>query len=194
MTAVTVEAAHQDTAHDLEIVVPGLVFDPVEIRRAHQQFLDRVPPAPSGRPEDRFRRLGLTHRPGAEDPWRDAGTGQFDQVSGERRFEEAEFSVFNEELSDTYFHHILSSLPFRVGRTRLVTLHPSEIYHMHCDASRVAHLAIETNEDSRFLYRAGTTHHVPVDGRIRVFNTKLPHSAYNAGASDRIHLTMTLVD
>ncbi len=190
MTALTENAADQD----LEIVVPGVVFDTEEILRAHQQFLDRVPPAPSGRPEDRFRRLGLTHRAGAADPWRDAGTGQFDQTTGEKRFEEAEFTVFNQALEDTYFHHIYQSLPFRTGRVRLVTLSPGDLYHMHSDASRVAHLAITTNEDSRFLYRSGGTHHVPVDGRIRVFNTRLPHSAYNAGQTDRIHLTMTVVE
>lgn len=180
--------------HVLRYVVPGLEFDPALIQEAYRDYLERVPQSPSGRPEDRYRRLGLTHRPGAADPWRDAGTGQYDQETGLARFEEAEFSEFNEELAGSYFHEIHRSLPFRVGRMRLVALEPSEIYHMHTDASRVAHIAVTTNEDSRFLYRSGSTHHVPVDGRIHVFNTKMPHSAYNAGSTSRVHLTMTLVE
>lgn len=190
MTLATTTIPH----FDLEYVVPGIELDPHELAHAYQEYLDRVPDAPSGRPEDRLRKLGLTYRPGAADPWRDAGTGQFDQVTGEKRFEEWEFSEFNEALRDTYFHHLYRSLPFRAGRIRLVALEPSDIYPMHTDASRVAHVAIQTNEDSRFLYRAGTTHHVPVDGRIHVFNTRKPHSAYNAGTTVRIHITMTLVD
>ncbi len=156
--------------------MPDLEFDPEAIQEAYREYLERVPESPSGRPEDRYRRLGLTHRDGAEDPWRDAGTGQYDQETGLARFAESDFTQFNEALRDTYFHSVFQSLPFRVGRMRLVALEPSEIYHMHTDASRVAHLAI------------------PVDGRIRVFNTRQPHSAYNAGATSRVHLTMTLVE
>jgi hypothetical protein len=178
----------------LEYEVPGLEFAPELIHEAYRQYLERVPESPSGRPEDRYRRLGLTHREGAQDPWRDAGTGQYDQETGLARFAESEFTQFNEELKDTYFYHVYRSLPFRIGRMRLVALEPSEIYHMHSDASRVAHLAVTTNEDCRFLYRSGSTHHVPVDGRVRVFNTRLPHSAYNAGTSSRVHITMTLVE
>ncbi len=183
-----------EVPHVPEYLVPDLEFDPEAIQEAYREYLERVPESPSGRPEDRYRRLGLTHRDGAEDPWRDAGTGQYDQETGLARFAESDFTQFNEALRDTYFHSVFQSLPFRVGRMRLVALEPSEIYHMHTDASRVAHLAITTNEDARFLYRSGGTHHVPVDGRIRVFNTRQPHSAYNAGATSRVHLTMTLVE
>ncbi|WP_329620190.1 aspartyl/asparaginyl beta-hydroxylase domain-containing protein [Streptomyces sp. NBC_01255] len=175
-------------------LVPGLQFDHEELAKAYQQYIERVPMPASGKEEDRLRRLGLTHRVGAEDPWRDAGNGQYDQETGEKNFEEAEFSVFNEELEDTYFHEIYKSLPFRPGRMRLVTLHPGEIYHMHTDHSRVAHMSIQTNEDCRLLFRTGHTYHVPTDGRIHILNTKLHHSAYNAGGSDRVHLTMTLAD
>lgn len=179
---------------ELVEIVPGLELSHDKLAEAYQQYLDRVPVPPSGKPEDRFRRLGLTHRPNAEDPWRDAGAGQFNQETGEKYFEESEFSLFNAELEDTYFHEIYRSLPFRPGRIRLVTLRPGEIYHMHTDASRVAHMAIRTNEDSRLLFRSGHTYHVPTDGRVHILNTIRHHSAYNAGATDRVHMTMTLAE
>ncbi|PKW00401.1 Aspartyl/Asparaginyl beta-hydroxylase [Streptomyces sp. 1222.5] len=179
---------------ELVELVPGLRFSHDKIVEAYQQYLERVPLPASGNAEDRFRRLGLTHRANAEDPWRDAGNGQFNQATGEKNFEESEFCEFNEELKDTYFYEIYKNLPFRPGRMRLVTLHPGEIYHMHTDASRVAHMAIQTNEDSRLLFRSGHTYHVPTDGRIHILNTIRHHSAYNAGGTDRIHLTMTLAD
>lgn len=179
---------------ELVEIVAGLQLDHDEIVAAYHQYLERLPDAPSGKPEDRLRRLGLTHRAGAADPWRDAGTGQFNQETGEKNFEESEFAFFNEALKDIYFHELYRQLPFRPGRMRLVTLHPGEIYHMHTDHSRVAHVAIQTNEDCRLLFRSGHTYHVPTDGRVHILNTLRHHSAYNAGATDRIHLTMTLAD
>lgn len=174
--------------------VPGPQFEHDEILKAYQQVVDRVPVTDPENPDHRLRRLGLTHRAGAEDPWHDAGNGQFNQATGEKNFEESDFSFFNEELKDTYFYEIYQSLPFQIGRMRLVALHPSEIYHMHTDASRVAHMAVITNEDCRLLLRRGETYHVPTDGRIYILNTKLHHSAYNAGGTSRIHLTMTKVE
>ncbi|WP_432078977.1 hypothetical protein [Streptomyces sp. YPW6] len=179
---------------DLVEIVDSVRLDHDEIVRAYAQYLERLPDAPSGKPEDRLRRLGLTHRAGAEDPWRDAGTGQFNQQTGEKNFEEREFAFFNEALKDTYFYELYRQLPFRAGRMRLVTLNPGEIYHMHTDHSRVAHVSITTNEDSRLLFRSGHTYHVPTDGRIHILNTLRHHSAYNAGGTERIHLTMTLAD
>jgi hypothetical protein len=171
-------AAHpQHFGDDLLEIVPGLV-------------VDRVPVTDPARPEDRLNGLGLTHRAGAADPWHDAGTGQFDRRTGARNFEEKEFCCFNGELKDTYFHHIYRSLPFRVGRMRLVALHPGEINHVHAETSRVAHLAITTNEDCRLLFRTGDTYYVPLDGRVHLLDTTRHHSAYNAGATIRIHLTM----
>jgi hypothetical protein len=180
------------TTRPLEYTIPGIAFDPAEIQRAYSAVLARVPAAPSGRAEDQLRNLGFTHRANAADPWRDAGVAQFDQT-GTKRYEEEEFAFFNEALQDTYFYHIYRSLPFRTGRMRLVTLQPNGIDPMHSDVSVVAHIAIVTNEDCRFLYRNGSTYFVPVDGRIRVFDTTQPHSAYNAGRTERVHLTMTVL-
>jgi hypothetical protein len=175
-------------------IVAGPEFDHYRILQAYQQVIDRVPVTDPEHPEKRLSRLGLTHRADAADPWHDAGTGQFDQQTGTKHFEESEFCFFNQELADTYFHHIYQSLPFRIGRMRLVPLQPGEIYQMHTDASRVAHMAITSNEDCRLLFRTGDTYHVPLDGRIHLLDTTRYHSAYNAGSTTRIHLTMALAE
>lgn len=178
-------------AHPVAYALPDIGFDASAIVRDYQTFLSRVP-AYTGEGDDPG--YGLTHRKGVADPWRDAALGQYDQVTGQKRYEEEEFSEFNEQCLDLVFHDIVKSMPFKVGRTRLITLNPVDIYHMHVDSTRKAHVAIVTNEHSRFLFGSGLTYHVPVDGRVYVFDTKTPHSAYNAGSGDRVHLVMSIID
>lgn len=175
---------------DVAFPLPDLQFDPARIVADYERFLARVP-AYDGPGEDPG--YGLTHRRG-QDPWRDAALGQFDQSTGQKRYEEEEFSEFNEQCSDLVFHDIVRGMPFKIGRVRLITLNPVDIYHMHVDSTRKAHVAIVTNEDTRFLFRTGLTYHVPVDGRVHVFDTTTPHSAYNAGPADRVHLVMSIID
>ncbi|HET8682686.1 MAG TPA: aspartyl/asparaginyl beta-hydroxylase domain-containing protein [Micromonosporaceae bacterium] len=172
--------------------LPGLRFDPAAIKAAYREFLARVPDAPAG--SSLSTGLGLTHRPGVDDPWRDAGIGQFDQSTGRKRYEEDEFSEFNQACRDLVFYDIYRSMPFRVGRMRLITLSPVDMYHMHTDSTRKAHVAIDTNEDCRLFFRTGLTYHVPEDGRVHVFDTRTHHSAYNAGQTDRVHLVMSIID
>ncbi|MGW5049846.1 aspartyl/asparaginyl beta-hydroxylase domain-containing protein [Actinokineospora sp. NPDC004072] len=181
MTATTAEVAFP---------LPDLRFDPARVVADYERFLARVP-AYTGPGEDPGH--GLTHRPG-QDPWRDAALGQYDQATGRKRYEETEFTEFNEHCRDLVFHDIVRAVPFAVGRVRLITLNPVDIYHMHTDSTRKAHVAIVTNEDARLLFRTGQTYHVPVDGRVHVFDTTTPHSAYNAGPADRVHLVMSIID
>jgi hypothetical protein len=179
-------------ASEIAFPLPGVQFDPVEITQSYKEFLARVPArsAAAADPDG----YGLTHRRNAPDPWLDAGEGQFDQITGRKRFEEEEFSEFNEQCRDLVFYDIYQSVPFRIGRMRLITLHPVDLYHMHTDSTRKAHVAIETNEDCRLCFRTGLTYHVPVDGRVHVFDTTVPHFAFNAGESDRVHLVMSILD
>ncbi len=176
-----------DVAHTL----PGLAFDAEAIREAYREFVARAPAHTGPGPDPGF---GLTHRRDAADPWRDAAVGQFDPVTGEQRYAEEEFCCFLDACRDLVFHDIYRAVPFRVGRMRLITLDPVDIYHMHVDATRKAHVAVETDEDCRLLFRTGFTYHVPTDGRVHVLDTRTPHSAYNAGAAPRVHLVMSILD
>jgi chemotaxis response regulator CheB len=73
-------------------------------------------------------------------------------------------------------------------------LPPLTIYAMHRDSSCRAHIASTTNPDCRLTSRDGESLHVPVDGRVYVVETRSEHTAFNAGAEERVHLTMSMAD
>jgi aspartyl/asparaginyl beta-hydroxylase (cupin superfamily) len=77
---------------------------------------------------------------------------------------------------------------------RLSVLPASTIITMHTDASCHAQLAITTNEDCFVAARTGETRHVPVDGKLYIISTTLPHTAFNASEQERIHLSISIYD
>ncbi len=89
--------------------------------------------------------VNFTHRPGAADPLRDGAETQYDLTTGRRRFAEAEFSTFNDQLKDTSFYELYQKLPFAVGRMRVRSLAPGKVMTMHADTSPRAHVALATN-------------------------------------------------
>jgi hypothetical protein len=141
-----------------------------------------------------LRSISLTHRPGAVDPFYDGNATQFDSANN-KLFEEAEFSVFNEELIGTEFHRVYRRLPFGVGRMRINLLPSGTAFPMHIDSAPRAHLALETDKRGSFLMsQTGEAYHVPVDGNAYIFDTRLEHTAFNAMTQDRVHLTAALSD
>ena len=40
----------------------------------------------------------------------------------------------------------------------------------------------------------GQTFHVPTDGQVYQVETRREHTAYNAGASERVHLAISMAD
>jgi len=168
-------------------------FDIRQVESAYAAIRQRVQPGESNRNGDVIRTISLTHRPGATDPFYDGNQSQFDQL-GRKVYREDLFTVFNEELRDTYFWTVYRSLPFRIGRMRLIVLPPATIYRMHRDATKRAHLAITTNPDCRLTWRDGNSFHVPADGSVYVTDTTIEHTAYNAGRSERVHLVMSMVE
>ena len=171
------------------------VFDVNLLRRACDQVLDRVQPLVADRGGDPVTCVSLTHRPGAADPLADGLESQF-APDGTLRYLEREFSCFNDDFADTYFATVWRSVRalFPLGRMRLMVARPQKIYRMHADATKRAHLAIHTNPDAYLVGPDGTSHHVPADGRLRVFDTRVRHTAFNAGTVDRVHLTMSVAD
>ena len=85
-------------------------------------------------------------------------------------------------------------MPFRIGRMRLNLLPPLTVFSMHRDSAPRAHIALTTNPDCFLTSGDGQAHHVPADGNVHVFDTTLPHTAFNSSHEDRIHLTMALAD
>lgn len=138
--------------------------------------------------------VNFTHRPGAADPFRDGAETQYDLTTGRRRFAEAEFSTFNDQLKDTGFYELYQKLPFTVGRMRVRSLAPGKAMTMHADTSPRAHVALVTNPFCYLTTADGQMHHVPADGNVYVFDTRLEHTAFNASEQPRLQLAIALAD
>ncbi|WP_216895663.1 aspartyl/asparaginyl beta-hydroxylase domain-containing protein [Nocardia alni] len=171
------------------------IFDVNLLRQAYQQVMERVEPLVADRYGDPLTCVSLTHRPAAVDPLADGLESQF-APDGTLRYLEREFCCFNELFADTYFAAVHRSITtvFPIGRMRLMIVRPGKMYRSHADATKRAHLAIHTNPDAYLVGPSGCGHHVPVDGRLRVFDTRLRHTAFNAGTAERVHLTMSVAD
>lgn len=170
--------------HDLGIEVSDLVGD---YQRIVQDQL-------SGNPGDVPTIVSFTHRHGASNPILDGGETQYDQTTGVRKFAESDFCEFNEKLKDTAFYDLYLALPFTVGRMRIRALRPGVAMAMHNDPSPRAHVALVTNPHCFLTSGQGESHHVPADGKVYVFDTRLTHTAFNASREERLHLTIALAD
>jgi hypothetical protein len=134
----------------------------------------------------------LTENPGVEET---AG----ELVSYSDIHNKSYFDRDNEaHLKDTYvttaLKQLIPALPFPFSIMRLSVLPPNTIISMHTDASCHAQLAITTNDDCFVAARSGETKHVPVDGKLYVISTTLPHTAFNASSEERIHLSISIYD
>ncbi|WP_437677775.1 hypothetical protein [Sorangium sp. So ce131] len=174
-------------------IVHAIKFDAARLADAYRRLIDRHPIVPVSRGKSVLRCLSLTHRPSAPDPLYDGNNGQFNLETGERLYEEAEFSEFNANLKDTYFYEVYQSIPYRVGRVRLIVLPPLSVYQMHIDSCKRAHIPIETNPHAYILFEEGALFHLPADGSLYALDTTRPHTAINCGLRERVHLTMSIV-
>jgi hypothetical protein len=141
-----------------------------------------------------LRSISLTHRPGAKEPLYDGNNTQYNPATNEKLFLEGDFSVFNREFEGTVFHEIYQRMPFRIGRMRFNQLPPLTVFTMHQDSAPRAHIVLSTNPNCFLMSGDGQAHNVPADGNVHVFDTTMPHTAFNASQENRVHLTMSLVD
>ncbi|MFD8249685.1 aspartyl/asparaginyl beta-hydroxylase domain-containing protein [Nocardia sp. NPDC059691] len=171
------------------------VFDVDLLRQAYEEVMQRVRPIIADRAGDSVTAVSLTHRRDATDPLTDGLQSQF-APDGAMRYLESEFCCVNEALADTYFAIVWQSVRalMPVGRMRLMIVPPRKVYRMHADATQRAHLAIRTDPEAFLVGPDGDGYHVPADGRVRVFDTRLRHTVFNAGTVDRVHLVMSVAD
>lgn len=139
-----------------------------------------------------LRSISLTHRLGAIDPIYDGNNTQYNPITNEKLYLETDFTEFNDDFRDTGFYDIWRTAPFRIGRMRLNLLPPLTVFSMHRDSAPRAHIALVTNPDCFITSGDAQTYHVPADGNVHIFDTTMPHTAYNSSHEDRIHLTMAL--
>lgn len=124
------------------------------------------------------------------------GTADWESSTGSRIGEpEQQWDKLHPELIGTWWETFFNNLPFKVYRSRLLTMRPRTCYSIHVDDNPRLHVAIKTHRQARFIFtNPPILKHIPADGHIWWVDTRLEHSAMNGSLEDRIHLVMCLVN
>ena len=104
---------------------------------------------------------------------------------------EADFTELNEPFRGTAVEELLDSIPWQLGRVRLMILPPKTCYSFHFDTTTRLHYAITTNPDCFLVERQqerANLFHVPADGWVYRMDTRLVHNAMNCSNKPRLHL------
>jgi hypothetical protein len=137
-----------------------------------------------------LQQIGLTHSMTAsEDEKITQCTGSIlDPITNKMRFEETDFTEFNERFKNTYIYEMYKALP-NIGRVRIMIMDGPKCYSIHRDITTRFHYAIETNRDCFFLFpELGTQESVPRDGNLYLVDTRYRHTFINGSKKRRIHL------
>ncbi len=187
------------------IVKTNIKYDIAKARKEAYSILDRQKMSVKDlMNEARGHQLSLTHRKGVtgEARLKDGIHALWSASLKKRIAFEREFTEFHSGLKKTYLHQIYCDLQkrnnSRVGRFRLMWVHPKNCYKFHRDKNEPErfHLALETNPYCFFLYEDSMNDfkvcHIPPDGHLYSFNAGRAHTFLNAGSATRLHLLVTL--
>jgi hypothetical protein len=134
----------------------------------------------------------LTENPGVKEA---AGElVSYSEIHNKKYFDRTNEAHLKTTYEKTSLAGLVEKLPFPFSIMRLSVLPPSTIITMHTDAACHAQLAITTNEDCFVAARTGDMRQVPVDGKLYIISTTLPHTAFNASSEERIHLSISIYD
>jgi len=124
------------------------------------------------------------------------GQADWDSSTGSRPGEsEDQWDKLHPDLIGTWWETFFSKLPFKVYRSRLMTIQPRTCYSIHVDDNPRLHIAIKTNGQARFIFTdPPALRIIPADGHIWWVDTTKEHSAMNGSMEPRIHLVMCLVN
>ena len=131
--------------------------------------------------------IGVTARPGAPEPLRDA-IGWIPEGALE-----ADYSEITEPFSGTALERLLRNLPFGYGRSRLMRMPPKSCLSIHADPTPRYHYALITNPNCYIVAvsgKNGAFHHIPADGHLYQMDAHRTHTAMNTGKNDRFHLVI----
>lgn len=156
------------------IVRTDLHFDAERLLQAYQATVD-LP--------RKHHAVAVTSKPGASDPLLDG--------VGARPDEEMQYRVINREFRGTYIEEILESLPFRYGRTRLMSIPPQKCYPIHADDTIRYHLAVDTHPFAYIIFPTKKAmYNIPNDGYVYRMDARYLHTAVNCGPLLRTHLVV----
>lgn len=142
--------------------------------------------------------ISLTSIPGkAEDPrgifWIPKEGGLEEQR--EHHVDEAQYTLFNPHLENTYFKEVYDKLAtkFNLGRVRVLKLEARTCLSYHRDPEPRVHIPLLTNPGALMIIDQFAVN-LPADGSVYFTNTMKYHSVLNGGESERIHLVATVLN
>ena len=107
--------------------------------------------------------------------------------------QERHFTELDELCRGTYIEEVYHTLPYKIGRLRLMRVPSRRCYSIHQDSSMRLHLPLVTNPGALMLFPDDDKIvHLPADGRVFLIDTTRRHSAMNGGMDDRYHLVGAL--
>lgn len=137
--------------------------------------------------------IGLTHsnRQLTEEQKILESTGSlYDFENKSYKFQESDFTIFNDRYKYTYLYEIYQSVP-EIGRFRIMTMDGPKCYTLHRDLSKRYHYVIDTNPNCLFLFpETNTMFHIPCDQSLYIVDTRQQHTFVNGSRKRRIHLVM----
>jgi hypothetical protein len=144
--------------------------------------------------------IGLSHRPGASNLWKDCVGSLWDRANDIELVKEEEFTELNSE-SPFYTIKKLQELAdienFKLGRVRYMRLMPKTGLTVHNDSSVRYHYVLETNHYSFISYIPTSSSSIstigfnlPPDSFFYKVDTQLLHYVYNGGTTPRTHLVI----
>lgn len=175
----------------------NLTFDLDRLNRDASAIVNRVGWHPN------FNQIGFTHSLGndAKEAWHD-GIGSLFYAWGDNPFnekkelikhshikKESDFMWFVSEFKDTSFYDVYIQLSeiYILGRMRLMMMRPKSCLSWHVDTEHRLHIPLITNVGARLVIE-DSVYHMPADGSSYIADTTLPHTAFNAGLTERLHL------
>lgn len=154
-----------------------------------------------------------------QDPTSHGPTGSMFNRDMTRKFRESDFTHFFGEMQDgplhRFYQELQASCPYRLARMRIALMRSRTCYGFHNDEEIRYHLAVETNphcyllmhrfgrgsdqqvipvdEESSYMTPLFDVFRIPADGHVYEMNANHPHTAVNAGYTDRIHILISTV-
>ena len=105
------------------------------------------------------------------------------------------FTEFVPAYKHTYFYHVWKELSkeYKLGRMRLMSLHPAECYTWHMDPTEHIHVPILSNPGNKLVI-GDNTYYLPADGSTYITDTTKFHTAFNGGKEHRYNILINLLN
>jgi len=169
-------------------------FDIVKLQEEVSTLIKRVPLKEN--------QLCLMHRNDSNNYYDGCGsliyTGNFntgEQIHRTVIHAEKDFSIFNKDLENTYFHTVYEEISkrFKLARLRIMALPQKTCLTWHRDIDKRIHIPIVSDEKCKFVLE-DRAFSLPADGSAYVIDTRKFHTVFNGSKIVRIHLVSSILD